>query len=106
MITVDEKTDGSQVWKNVEGDYTFEPLSTLHPGDKLEADHQRPNEIVLRPADLEDLATAGPDPTQIFVRVRSATPADRAKPSRGPGQGGGSGGGRGNPQTPAAGGRP
>lgn len=85
MITVDQKQDGTQVWTNVEGDYTFVPLSTLHPGDLLEADHTRPSARVLTPADLADLATAGPDPTQILVRVRNATPADRAKPSK-PGQ--------------------
>ena len=99
MITVDRKTDGTEVWLNTEGDYTFVPLSTLHPGDKLEADHTRPSERVLTPADLADLATMGPDPTQILVRVRNARPADRAKPSK-PGQGGGPG------NAPASGGKP
>lgn len=89
MITVEEKEDGTQVWTHpLEGDYTFVPLDTLHPGDRLEADHRRPQEQVLTPADLADLATAGPDPAEIFVRVRSATPADRAKPPRSGQQGG------------------
>ena len=88
MIRVEEKVDGTQVWTHLlEGDYTFVPLSTLRPGDRLEADHRRPEEQVLSQADLNDFATAGTDPEQIMVRVRNATPADRAKPRRERGQG-------------------
>lgn len=106
MITVDEKTDGTQVWTNpLEGDYTFVPLSTLSPGDRLEVDHRRQVAVVLTPPILNDLALAGPDPDEILVRVRSATPADRGKPSRPRGGQGGNpgGGGRGN-LTPSPGG--
>lgn len=86
MITVDEKEDGTEVWTHpLEGDYTFVPLSTLSPGDRLEVDHTRQVAVVLTPPILNDLALAGPDPTEILVRVRSATPTDRAKPSRPPG---------------------
>jgi hypothetical protein len=94
MITVEEKEDGTQVWAHpLEGDYTFIQLSELHPGDRLEADHRRLRAHVITPADLQDFATAGPDPSAILVRARSATPADRAKPPR---RGQGPGNNRGN----------
>ena len=99
MITVEEKTDGTQVWLTNEGDYTFVPLSSLRAGDRLEADHRRPQATVLNRADLDDLATMAPNPAEIFVRVRSATPEDRAKPTRL-----GQGGGRDDGQGPRAGG--
>lgn len=105
MITVDEKQDGTEVWTHErEGDYTFVPLSTLSPGDRLEVDHTRQVAVVLTPPILNELALAGPNTAEIFVRVRSATPADRGKPSRPrPGQGGQGGGGRGA-QGPGRGG--
>lgn len=100
MITVELKEDGTEVWTHpLEGDYTFVPLSTLRPGDRLEVDHTRQVAVVLTPPILNDLALAGPNPAEILVRVRSATPADRAKPRRG-GPGGNPGGGNpggGNP---------
>ena len=58
MITVETKTDDSEVWDNPDdgGVYTFVPLSTLRNGDRLEADHTRPGAVVLTPALLADLA--------------------------------------------------
>jgi hypothetical protein len=100
MITVEEKEDGTQVWTHeLEGDYTFVLLSTLRPGDRLEADHKRTQARVLSRADLDDFAATGATPAEIYVRVRSATPADRVKPTRPrePGQGGGPRGSR-NPE--------
>jgi hypothetical protein len=96
VITVEEKEDGTQVWTADEGEYTFVQLSTLHAGDRLEVDHRRTQARVLSQADINGFATTGPDPAEIFVRVRSATPADKAKPRRGGPGGGGQGGG--NPQ--------
>jgi hypothetical protein len=83
MITVESKTDFTQVWTNPSdgGVYTFVRLSTLSPGDQLAIDRIRPGVVVLTPPLLASLATAGPDPTKIFVRVRDASPADRAKPN-------------------------
>ncbi len=81
-VTVEEKTDGTQVWTAPEGDYVFVSLSTLNPGDRLEADHRRPQPQVLTRPDLDDFATVGGAPSTIYVRVRNATDADRRKPKK------------------------
>lgn len=82
MITVREKSDGTQVWHTKEGSYVFVPLDTLNPGDRLEADHTRPQPHVLTRQDLDDFATTSSSPSNIFVRVRNASPQDIAKPPR------------------------
>jgi len=84
MITVQRKTDDTEVWTNPDdgGIYTFVPLSTLRNGDRLEVDRIRPGQVVLTTPLRAELALAGPNPSEILVRVRDATPADRGKPNR------------------------
>jgi hypothetical protein len=84
LITVDENTDDTQLWENPQdgGVYTFVPLSTLSPGDRLEVDRLRQTAVVLTPPIINTLRIPGAADSTVYVRVREATPADRGKPKK------------------------
>jgi hypothetical protein len=84
VIVVEENTDDTQIWDNPHdgGVYTFVPLSTLSPGDRLEVDNLRQVAVVLTPPIINTLRIAGVADSTVFVRVRNATPADRNKPKK------------------------
>lgn len=84
MIKVEENTDDTQLWDNPQdgGVYTFVPLSTLSPGDRLEVDRLRQTAVVLTPPIIATLRIPGAADSSVFVRVREATEADRKKPKK------------------------